>query len=96
MRRVAVGGRAFYIGICSDPVARWSEGDNRHDCRFEGMLVAVGNDTDSRSLPLLEQALIAVCRANPRCLNVGDGGERAHAGIRWLYIAYRADGLLRR
>ena len=84
-------GYSYYVGICSDPLLRWSEGASRHSDRFDGMIVVSDAATAS-----LEERVIAACQGSLRCLNVGRGGERWHAGIRWLYIAYRIDGLLRR
>ena len=90
VRAVARRGYSYYIGICSDAGSRWSGGAGRHSGRFDGMIVVCDNATAS-----LEQRVIAACEGSLRCLNVGRGGERWHAGIRWLYIAYRTDGLLR-
>ena len=63
-------GYSYYVGICSDPLLRWSEGVSRHSDRFDGMIVVSDAATAS-----LEERVIAACQGSLRCLNVGRGGS---------------------
>ena len=85
--------RAFYIGISEQPLLRWEY----HACdgfvEMHILLVA----SSSAHTAWVEMALIASCRGNLRCSNIGAGGERASRGSpHYLYVVWRCNALMRR
>ena len=85
--------RAFYIGISEQPLVRWES--HAHD-GFVGMDILMVASSSAHT-GWVERALIARCRGNLRCSNIGAGGKHASRGSpHYLYVVWRSNALMRR
>ena len=85
--------RAFYTGISEQPLLRWESHARDGFVGMDILMVA----PSSAHAGWVEAALIARCRNNLRCSNVGAGGEHASRGSpHYLYIVWRCNALMRR
>ena len=85
--------RAFYIGISEQPLLRWESHARGGFVGMDILMVA----PSSAHTGWVEAALIARCRSNLRCSNVGAGGEHASRGSpHYLYVVWNSNALMRR